>query len=142
MTIQSISTCYLAGKSSNAKILAWGITAVFPLILFFTGIYFKIIQGDFPNDPDYAYLLNGINILRWHAPTQIDHPGTPVQLIAGLVSGFVWLIRTPFNGWISPADDVVLHPELYLLVIRLVLNALSSVALFALGWCIFRCTGS
>jgi hypothetical protein len=39
-----------------------------------------------------------------------------------LISGFVWLIRIPFNGWIPPGDDVVLHPELYLLVISLVLT--------------------
>jgi hypothetical protein len=122
--------------------LAWAIVGVLPLILLVVGIYFRIILGEFQNDPDYAYLLNGINILRFHAPAQIDHPGTPVQLIAGLISGFVWLIRIPFNGWILPGDDVVLHPELYLLVISLVLNALSSAALLALGWCIFRCTGS
>lgn len=96
MTIQSILTSYSVRKSSNAKMLAWGITAVFPLILLFAGIYFRIILGDFPNDPDYAYLLNGINILRWHAPAQIDHPGTPVQLIAGLISGFVW--RSEFHS--------------------------------------------
>jgi hypothetical protein len=74
VSIQSISMSYSVGKSSNAKMLAWGITAVFPLILFFTGIYFKIILGDFPNDPDYAYLLNGINILRWHAPRRSTIP--------------------------------------------------------------------
>jgi len=129
-------------KPTNAKMLAWSITGIFPLILLLVGIYFRIILGDFQNDPDYAYLLNGINILRFHAPAQIDHPGTPVQLIVGLISGFVWLIRTPFNGWILPADDVVLHPELYLLVISLVLNALASAALFVLGWRMFRYTGS
>jgi hypothetical protein len=49
----------------------------------FVGVCFRIIQGDFLNDPDYAYLLNGLNILRLHGPAQIDHPGTTVQLIAG-----------------------------------------------------------
>lgn len=129
-------------KSSNVGIPAGAVLAVPPLVLLAVAIYFRSILDDFPGDPDYAYLLNGLNILQLRPPTHTDHPGTTVQLLAGLISGIVWLVRAPFNDWLRPVDDVLLHPESYLVVISLVFNTLSSAALFVLGWRIFRRTGS
>jgi hypothetical protein len=50
-----------------------------------------------------------------------------------LISGVVWLARVPFGAGPSLVDDVFRQPELYLGIIRLVFDMLSSAALFVLG---------
>jgi hypothetical protein len=54
VTIQSISTSYSIGKSSNAKMLAWGITAVFPLILLFVDCWGRVRRGREANVERFA----------------------------------------------------------------------------------------
>jgi hypothetical protein len=123
-------------------IVTAGVIVILPLVLLAVAVYFRSALGDFANDPDYAYLLNGLNVLHGRAPAQIDHPGTTIQILAGVISGFFWLFRVPFIGWLGPEADMLLHPESYLLAIRFVLSALTAAALFALGWRLFRGTGS
>jgi hypothetical protein len=106
------------------------------------GIGLRIILGDFSADPDYSYLLNGLNVLQLQSPGQSDHPGTTVHLLAGAVIGIVWLARAIVGLSSSPLDDTLLHPELYLQCVRLVLTGSSAVALFVLGWRIYRTTAS
>jgi hypothetical protein len=118
------------------------VIAILPLVLLGVATYFRHVLDHSVGDPDYQYLLNGLNILQFRGPGQIDHPGTPVQLLAGLISGVVWLARVPFGAGPSPADDVFRQPELYLGIIRLVFDLFSSAALFALGWRIFSYSGS
>jgi hypothetical protein len=36
-------------------------------------------------DPEYAYLLNGLNVVLGWVPEHIDHPGTPLQLLWALL---------------------------------------------------------
>jgi hypothetical protein len=115
---------------------------VLPLALLAVGIHFNDVLAVSIGDPDYGYLLNGLNLLQLHRPGQIDHPGTTVQILSAVISGVLWLARLPFGGASSPVDDVLLHPEFYLSVIRLVFNALAAAALFALGARIFKCTAS
>jgi hypothetical protein len=121
---------------------AVAVLAVLPLVLLAVAIYFRSAVGDFSGDPDYAYLLNALKVLQLRPPNHVDHPGTTVQILGGLIACVLWLARLPFNGWIPPVDDVLLHPEWYLGGIRLAFSALTCGALFALGWRIFRATGS
>ena len=42
-------------------------------------------------DPEYAYLLNSLNLLEMSVPGHFDHPGTPLQEFGALVLLVQWL---------------------------------------------------
>ena len=91
------------------------------------------------NDPDYAYLLNSVNIAEGRAPRHTDHPGTTVQelgagvlLAQGVLSG----------GPASVTDRVLDNPESALSAIRVVLVAMVFGALTWFGLAALRFTGS
>ena len=71
----------------------------------------------FPGDPDYIYLVNGLDMLALHAPSYFDHPGTPVQVAIAFITGITWLTTMPMHGWARKMDDVLLHSQFYLGVI-------------------------
>ena len=90
-------------------------------------------------DPDYAYLLNGLNIAEGAPPKHTDHPGTPVQLLA---AAGIWLA----HGVTAPGDvlrmDVLTRPEFFLTVLNGGLMALYALVSAVFGWCAYRYTGS
>jgi hypothetical protein len=63
-------------------------------------------------DPDYVYLLNGLNcaILDFDRIGHVQHPGTPLQLVTGLFIRITHL----FAGQGNIIDDVIKYPEKYL----------------------------
>jgi hypothetical protein len=77
-------------------------------------ILFVVLSGYFDADPDYAYLLNCLNILHFQSSGHADHPVTPVQLLGGVVIGVVWLVRWVTQGQLPLDEDVLRHPEAYL----------------------------
>ena len=94
----------------------------------------------FDADPDYTYLINGLNLFTVHAPWDIGHPGTTLHWLAGAMIGVTWLCRWPFVlDW--PVDDVLRHPEFYLLAIHTVIAALVAAAVFCCGSMIERAAG-
>lgn len=63
-------------------------------------------------DPDYVYLLNGLNcaILDFDRIGHVQHPGTPLQIITGVFIRITHL----FAGHGNIIDDVIKNPEIYL----------------------------
>ncbi|MFA4851740.1 MAG: hypothetical protein WC599_04400, partial [Bacteroidales bacterium] len=81
-------------------------------------------------DPEYCYLFNGLNISQftlkvWH----VDHPGTPIQILAALVIRIVHLFRG--NGPLL--NDVMRNSALYTNAINITMFSINSIALFFLG---------
>lgn len=79
--------------------------------------YFYLIQANGPFyltrvDPEYVYLLNGLNSAVFHFDRigHIDHPGTPFQLFLGICIRAIHLIFGKGNI----LNDVLQDPELYL----------------------------
>lgn len=67
-------------------------------------------------DPDYAYLFNGLNYtLSRTQLVHIHHPGTPLQIVIGLLIGGISLVLGPTE---SIAQSVVVHAEWYLAIIN------------------------
>ena len=64
-------------------------------------------------DPDYAYLLNGLNITEGQLPGHVDHPGTPVQILDGWVINAV-AHATGHGEFQSRREDMLTRPEFYL----------------------------
>lgn len=61
-------------------------------------------------DPGYVYLLNGAVIVRGGTPGHIDHPGTSLQWIIGIVEQVTyWLAGNQPDIF----SDVVNRPEMY-----------------------------
>ena len=71
-----------------------GLFAV-PLLFLILSWYNLSIQGPFYSfyniDPSYAYLFNGFELLHFHAPGHVDHPGTTTQLFMAAVIFIQWL---------------------------------------------------
>lgn len=89
-------------------------------------------------DPDYYYLFNGLLILEGRAPTDLGHPGTPVQVLIGAVVRLMHPL-TPT----AQVVDIVLHqPERHLIVATLAIYPFVAIGLYVLGRAFLRFTGS
>jgi hypothetical protein len=128
----------MTSDKSKAAIVSLGV----PLVMFILSISFVVLGGGFNADPDYPYLLNGLNILHFQSPGHADHPGTPVQLLGGAVIGVTWLVRWIAQGHVPLDGDVLRHPELYLTCINAVLALLMAAALSFFGRQLQSWTGS
>ena len=109
------------------------VLAVVPCLLILAGIALRAMTGPFEADPDYAYLLNGLSLLTFHAPGHYDHPGTTLQIIAALVIVPAWLISAPLHGMTGVKNAVLSNPQYFLHVINLVLIAADAAAAFYMG---------
>jgi hypothetical protein len=104
-------------------------------------IYSGVLEYD--TDPAYGYLFNGLLMLDGQAPFQVDHPGTPLQLLCAAVTGLKWLFDTVVmskSGGVI--DSVLLNPESYILTISSTLVLLNAAATFFLGSSVYKATAN
>jgi len=75
----------MAEMNYSVKTNIWGtaVFLVFPAVFLFFALPFNRTQ--FGNDPEYAYLMNGINIGMLKPVGHTDNPGTTVQLYSALL---------------------------------------------------------
>jgi len=116
---------------------------LFPLLFFFSGIYFRLILGD-PSlrsvDPEFVYFMTGLNISEgFFKVIHIDHPGTPLQYLVAIVFRITHFLRGNSTEYI---EDVLRHPDLYLSMVNLTITALLAITLFIAGRYVFIKTGS
>lgn len=88
-------------------------------------------------DPSYYYLLNGLRVVEGLAPTDVSHPGTPIQVLIAAV------IRVMHPGLSTDGvvDAVLADPESHLFAASSVIYVLVAGALWAMGRSIFSATG-
>jgi len=85
-------------------------------------------------DPSYAYLFNGLLLLDRHVPFHIDHPGTPLQMLAAAVVYLQWLwLKTTGTVNADVVTAAIANPESFLITISRVLLLLNAFALFFFG---------
>lgn len=121
------------------------ICGIIPLLFLIFIVIFSIYRGPYYNgcniDPSYAYLLNSLSLIYLTQPGHIDHPGTPLQMIgAGLII-IEYGLKNLFGTTRSIQDDVILHPEQYLVMMNLVLNGIVGLLLYINGLVIFYNSG-
>jgi hypothetical protein len=80
-------------------------------------------------DPEYNYLLNGLNLAEGHAAGHYDHPGTPVQMLGAVV---LRLVHSMNKNSLPLERDVCVRPEYYLRAIHLAIDLLVFCALAGL----------
>jgi hypothetical protein len=114
---------------------------ILPALICFIGILYKSEIGFyhlFITDPEYAYLLNGLNICQFALPYQVNGPGTPLQFFCAAVIAVVHFFRDQDTLIV----DVIKNPDLYLDVIHTSLIVVSSITLFVTGYIIFKVSGN
>lgn len=95
------------------------ILIIIPLILFINSLLLNYAMGPFWQyaDPCYLYLFNAIHFLKGIAPTHIDHPGTPVQL---LILFIIFIINLGSSVTVI-VEKVLRNPEYYLHAVNYIL---------------------
>ncbi len=87
---------------------------VLPALLLLLHPFFSEARGPFylavNYDPDYAYLCNGLNVVRGIAPDHVDHPGIPLHLFA---AASIKLANVGSSNQTIP-ETVLAHAEGYL----------------------------
>jgi hypothetical protein len=113
------------------------VPALFVAVLFAMRASSLPFWQSFNLDPDYYYLLNGLRIVELLAPTDVGHPGTPVQVFVALV------LRLMHPGMPTGAvvEAVLAEPEHHLVVVTSVLYPLVGLALWWMGQAFRAATG-
>lgn len=122
----------------NRQLSLWLLPVTFTLLLTAMLAVSLPLWQVFNLDPDYYYLFNGLLVLEGRAPTDLGHPGTPVQVLIGAVLR----LMHPFTPTAQIIETVLHQPEQHLLVATLVIYPFVTVALYVLGRSFLRFTGS
>lgn len=113
------------------------ILSILPLLFFISGSYFD--RAHYAGDPNYIYLMNGVNICMGHQVGNADNPGTPVMILSAVVlKGYQLIVGMDETIQIS----VLKNPDHYIAIIRIFLDILNSFALFFVGLVVFLKTRS
>jgi hypothetical protein len=102
---------------------------ILPVVFLIIGLNFN--RTRYSNDPEYAYLMNGLNIARFQFVGHAENPGTTVQEISAFV---IWghYLTSQTDGR-SLSEDVLLHPDNYIESIHRVLVVLNTLLLLFAG---------
>lgn len=124
-----------------ANLRKYGILALVPGIILVFSVLLKMAAGPYwlstNFEGPYVYIVNGLDIISGKVPSDITHPGTPIELVSGAVTGL-------FNIGRSTPDlvtRVFKNPEYYLHLVFAFLTMLSFVTSWLLGWYVFHKTG-
>jgi hypothetical protein len=92
-------------------------------------------------DPAYQYLFNGAGLIRGYVPAHTDHPGTPAQMLIGLITIVSWSIARLFGltSMVFP-QSIAAYPEQYLGVILSAFLIMNSMAVYAVGMAVAKST--
>lgn len=123
---------------------------IFPAIILVAGlvmigqmspIYSGLRNLDY--DPAYPYLFNAVGLMKGYNPGLIEHPGTTVQLMAGIISIASWSVaRLCGLTTLAFPASVGANPEEYLRIIMTVFLAMNCAMIWWLGSAIARSTNA
>lgn len=102
---------------------------IVPAFFLFFALPFQ--RTHFGNDPEYAYLMNGLNIGMLKPVGHTDHPGTTVQIYGSLILRGAYLLQTDKSEGFE--KHVLRHADQYIELERKGLIILNGLVLLALG---------
>ena len=115
--------------SRRDSLLLWLLPALFVAALFAARAASLPFWQSFNLDPDYYYLLNGLRIVEGLAPTDVSHPGTPVQVLIAIVIRALHPLA-PTSGVV---DAVLANPEGHLVAATTVIYVIIGASLWLMG---------
>jgi len=131
-------------NKTSCRVSTWlqpSLLAVLPVLVFYAGVLLRNTNGSFSSfaiDPEFSYLYSGILLSQGKLNLFIDHPGTPLVVLAAVVSRIVHLFR-PQGSFV---EDVLQNPDVYLGAINIAMIVLIAVTLFLTGLWVYRKTGN
>jgi len=115
---------------------------VLPIMFLMIAILIHFNSGKFflsSVDPEYFHLFNGLNLSVFNLGVDyIAHPGTTIQVTYAISAHIVDLTQ-PGSDIISNAMN---NPEQYIHGANILLNILTGITIFALGYYVYKYTGS
>ncbi len=123
--------------TKKPKPLKYGII-ILPLVFLWAGLSFE--RNNYPNDPEYIYLMNALCILDGQSVGHIDNPGTTLIQLSAATAGVIHVFHNPENEKII--ERVLRNPDYFIESTRKVLVFLNTLFLLFLGWAVFRKTKS
>lgn len=95
------------------------------------------IKNIYLSDPDYAYILNGLNINLFKFPLYTDHPGVPLTMLSAIGIRFIYW----FSGSsIDIQSDLLTNPAYYEVRLQLILFFLIIAVAIISGYYICKIT--
>ena len=79
----------------SGSVVKLSVFLIFPAVFLFFALPFN--RTHFGNDPEYAYLMNGINIGMFKPVGHTDNPGTTVQIYSAVVLRCAYLAQPEKN---------------------------------------------
>lgn len=112
---------------------------IIPLFIIFnilTNIQDEFWKGKY--DPDYCYLLNGLNLANTHGNIgMFEHPGTTVQVISAVIIKITYFFHHTSN---NIQEDVLHFPEHYLKIIAWTFTIVNCLLLLFAGLIMYKIT--
>jgi hypothetical protein len=110
------------------------VVLVFPLIFLWAGLNFD--RTNYPNDPEYIYLMNALCICDGQSVGHIDNPGTTLMQIGAATIAVKHVFSNPENDTI--VTQALKNPDLYIESTRKVIVVLNTMLLVFMGWIGYR----
>ncbi|MBD2464247.1 hypothetical protein H6G89_24900 [Oscillatoria sp. FACHB-1407] len=111
------------------------ILTVIPITFIGISLFLRHQRGPYwlfsNSDPEYAYLLNSLNVIQSNPLGHTEHPGTLVHILGAFIIGIVYVFQA-ITGLVDGTiiEAVLKEPELYL-------KAINSTFLFLIGISVF-----
>jgi|GEM_PF-3559139 len=97
----------------------------------------NITKNIYCSDPDYAYILNGLNLNMHKLPLYSDHPGVPLTMLSAIGIRIIYW----FSGsTMDIQSDVLTNPAYYEIRLQLILFLLIIAITIFTGYYIYKTT--
>jgi len=97
----------------------------------------NIAKNIYCSDPDYAYILNGLNLNIHKLPLYSDHPGVPLTMLSAIGIRIIYW----FSGsTMDIQSDVLTNPAYYEIWLQLILFLLIIAVTIFTGYYIYKTT--
>ncbi|MGE5515887.1 MAG: hypothetical protein ACM31D_08685 [Bacteroidota bacterium] len=128
----------MISRDFTRSLALWLLPLAFVAVLFVLRASSLPFWQSFNLDPDYYYLLNGLRIVEGLPPTDLSHPGTPIQvLIAAVIKAL-----HPLASSEATVDAVLADAEGTLVTATTVIYLLVGLSLWWMGRAVLGATGA
>ena len=114
------------------------VVIILPLVFLWAGLNFN--RNNYPNDPEYIYLMNALCICSGQSVGHVDNPGTTlIQFGAGTIELMHLFSNTNYE---TAVEHVLKEPNEFIEGIRKAIVILNTFFLLFLGWFVLKKTKS
>jgi hypothetical protein len=120
------------------KLLQYLVLIILPSVFIVVGLCFH--RAQYSTDPEYAYLMNGLNIAHLKSVGHFDHPGSTIQMWNAAMLQIIHLLDTSTK--LSLENAVIQDADKYIGILISSTILLNGFLLFILGFVVFKRLGS